>query len=115
MPIYNKLVRDRIPEMIKMQGKVPNTRILEKDDYVTELRTKLLEETNEYLEAQSSAEAIEELADIMELLHALAEAHGVTVQHLEQVRAEKVEKRGGFKDRVYLIEVEENFKNNDVN
>lgn len=107
MPIYNKLVRDRIPEIILKQGKALSTRILENKEYLTELRTKLQEETNEFLEAESSVEAVEELADIMELLHALAEVLGVTTEQLEQVRAEKAEKRGGFKERIYLIEVED--------
>jgi predicted house-cleaning noncanonical NTP pyrophosphatase (MazG superfamily) len=107
MPIYNKLVRDRIPEIIKEQGNTLSTRFLENEEYLNELRTKLQEETNEYLEAESSTEAIEELADIMELLYALAEVHGVTSERLEQIRAEKAEKRGGFKERVYLIEVED--------
>ncbi|MGM0882456.1 MAG: nucleoside triphosphate pyrophosphohydrolase [Bacillota bacterium] len=105
MPVYNKLVRDRIPEIITKQGKTLSTRVLDNEEYLTELHTKLLEETNEFLEAESSAEAVEELADIMELIHALAEAHGVTFEQLEQVRIEKAEKRGGFKDRIYLIEV----------
>ncbi|XEC96001.1 phosphoribosyl-ATP pyrophosphohydrolase [Paenibacillus tarimensis] len=107
MPTYNKLVRDRIPEIIQKQGKACSTRILDSTEYITELRTKLQEETNEYLAAESDSEAIEELADIMELLHALAEAHGATAWQLEQIRAEKAEKRGGFKDRLYLIEVED--------
>lgn len=107
MPIYNKLVRDRIPEIIKQQGKTFTTRILKNKEYLKELRTKLVEETNEYLEADSKTESIEELADIMELLHALAEFHDVTIGKLEQIRAEKAEKRGSFKERIYLMEVEE--------
>ncbi len=107
MPIYNKLVRDRIPEIITKQGLSLTTRILETDEYLTELRTKLQEETNEFLAAESSSEAIEELADMLEVIHALAEAHGASVQELERIRAEKADKRGGFKDRIYLIEVED--------
>ncbi|MGO4698018.1 phosphoribosyl-ATP pyrophosphohydrolase [Paenibacillus sp. 2TAB26] len=107
MPIYNKLVRDRIPEIIKQQGKTFTTRILENEEYLKELRTKLVEETNEYLEADSKTESVEELADIMELLHALAEFHDITIEKLEQIRVEKAEKRGSFKERIYLMEVEE--------
>lgn len=107
MPIYNKLVRDRIPEIIKQQGKTFTTRILENEEYLKELRTKLVEETNEYLEADSKTESVEELADIMELLHALAEFHDNTIEKLEQIRVEKAEKRGSFKERIYLMEVEE--------
>jgi predicted house-cleaning noncanonical NTP pyrophosphatase (MazG superfamily) len=105
MPIYNKLVRDRIPEIIEKSGKTMNTRILEKDEYLTELRTKLREESNEFFSASNDQEALEELADILELLHALAESHGFSVVELEQLRADKAKKRGGFKDRIYLIEV----------
>lgn len=107
MPIYNKLVRDRIPEIITKQGLTLTTRILEADEYLTELRTKLQEETNEFLTAESSSEAIEELADMLEVIHALAERHGASVQELERIRADKADKRGGFRDRIYLIEVED--------
>ncbi|WP_141503890.1 nucleoside triphosphate pyrophosphohydrolase [Paenibacillus luteus] len=107
MPIYNKLVRDRIPEIIQKQGLSYDTRILDSNEYLSELSKKLREETYEFFAANNSAEAVEELADIMELLHALAEAHGVTVEELERIRAEKADKRGGFKERVFLIEVED--------
>ncbi|CAM4410842.1 nucleoside triphosphate pyrophosphohydrolase [Paenibacillus alkaliterrae] len=107
MSIYNKLVRDRIPEIITKQGLNMTTRILEADEYLTELRTKLQEETSEFLAAELSNEAIEELADMLEVIHALADAHGASVQELERIRAEKADKRGGFKERVYLIEVED--------
>lgn len=107
MPIYNKLIRDRIPEIITKQGLTLTTRILEADEYLTELRTKLQEETNEFLTAESSSEAIEELADMLEVIHALAERHGASVQELERIRADKADKRGGFKDRIYLIGVED--------
>lgn len=107
MPVYNKLVRDRIPEIITKQGLSMKTRILDSNEYLTELRTKLQEETSEFLAAESSSEAIEELADMLEVIHALAEVHGVSVQELERIRAEKADKRGGFKDRICLIEVED--------
>jgi predicted house-cleaning noncanonical NTP pyrophosphatase (MazG superfamily) len=105
MPTYNKLVRDRIPEIITKQGKDLSTRVLDSTEFLTELRTKLQEETSEYMAAESDRDAVEELADIMELLHALAAAHGFSVEQLERIRAEKAEKRGGFKDRIFLIEV----------
>ncbi|KRE47409.1 nucleoside triphosphate pyrophosphohydrolase [Paenibacillus sp. Soil522] len=107
MPVYNKLVRDRIPEIITKQGLSLTTRTLKADEYLTELRTKLQEETSEFMAAESSSEAIEELADMLEVIHALAEAHGASVQELERIRIEKADKRGGFKDRIYLIEVED--------
>jgi predicted house-cleaning noncanonical NTP pyrophosphatase (MazG superfamily) len=107
MPTYNKLVRDRIPEIIEQGGKNYNTRILNESQYKTELRTKLTEELNEYLEATNDNEATEELSDILELLHALTAIHGSNVEALESIRADKAKKRGGFKERIFLIDVQD--------
>ncbi|KIL37311.1 phosphoribosyl-ATP pyrophosphohydrolase [Cohnella kolymensis] len=105
MPIYNKLVRDRIPEIIAQSGKSSSLRTLEQDEYVLELQRKLGEETTEYLAAANDQAALEELADILEVLHSLTESHGFTVEELERVRAAKAEQRGRFNDRMYLVEV----------
>lgn len=107
MPVYNKLVRDRIPEIIENDGKQCTTKILDEETYIVELKKKVHEELQEYEEATSDEEAIEELADILELMHALAKTHGSTIEEIEKVRAEKAEKRGGFNDKVFLIEVED--------
>lgn len=107
MPIYNKLVRDRIPEIIEKTGKNFTTRILDNEEYIKELKTKCFEELNEYINAESDKDSVEELADLLEIIHALAEFHGSNIEQVEQVRQEKVEKRGGFKDKIFLIEVED--------
>lgn len=107
MPTYNKLVRNRIPEVISRNGSVSNTRILDETEYKAELRTKLVEELNENLEAVDDQSAMEELADILELLHVLTSVHGSTVEQLESIRADKAEKRGGFKERIFLIDVQD--------
>lgn len=107
MPIYNKLVRDCIPEIIKKTGKKFTTRILDNKEYIKELKTKSFEELNEYINAENDKDAVEELADLLEIIHALAECHGANIEQVEQVRQEKVEKRGGFKDKIFLIEVED--------
>lgn len=107
MPVYNKLVRDRIPEMIENDGKRCTTKILDDETYVIELKKKVHEELQEYEEATSDKEAIEELADMLELMHALAKTHGSSIEKVERIRAEKAMKRGGFNDKVFLIEVEE--------
>lgn len=107
MPTYNKLVRDRIPDIIQSQGKSLKTRILDSDEYRSELRTKLAEEVSEYTHAQSDTEAIEELADVLEVIQALATAHGFTAQQLEEIRTRKAVERGAFQERIYLIEVED--------
>jgi len=103
---YHKLVRDRIPEIIISQGKTCRTRILDYGEYAAELRTKLNEETEEYLNADSDGQALEELADMLEVIFALAEIHGSDAAALEKIRASKANQRGGFKDRVFLLSVE---------
>lgn len=107
MPIHNKLVRDKIPEVITKTGKDFSTKVLSESEYVIELKKKLGEELQEYMEATNDEEAIEELADILELLQAASKMHGSSVEALEQVRKDKAEKRGGFEKRIFLIEVED--------
>lgn len=106
MPVYEKLVRDGIPNLIASQGKDFTTRILEPEEYITELRKKLKEESEECFRAVSNEEALEELADMLEVIQALTETHGSNNVELEELRAEKAERRGRFKDQIFLIEVE---------
>ncbi|WP_203340228.1 nucleoside triphosphate pyrophosphohydrolase [Planococcus beijingensis] len=107
MPVYNKLVRDRILEIIIKNGKKLSSRILNEKEYEYEVKKKLGEELEEYKEAATNEEAVEELADILELLHAAVKIHGSSIEELEQVRQAKAEKRGGFDKRIFLIEVED--------
>ena len=107
MPTYNKLVRDRIPEIIRANGNIFNTRILEEAEYKEELQLKLKEELQEYLEAMEDSHAVEELADMLELIYSLVEVHHSSFEELEEVRREKREVRGGFDERIYLIDVED--------
>lgn len=103
MPIHNKLVRDKIPEIIENTGKTAYCHILTEDEYIAELDKKLNEECAEY----QADKSLEELADMLEVMYAIAEARGYSVAELERVRAEKAEKRGGFKDRIFLERVDE--------
>ncbi|BAQ09388.1 phosphoribosyl-ATP pyrophosphohydrolase [Bacillus sp. OxB-1] len=107
MPVYNKLVRDRIPEIIEKSGKRLSLRILGDEEYMEELRTKLGEELEEYLAADHAVAAVEELADMLELIYAAAAAHGATPHQLDMIREKKAEERGAFNERIYLIEVED--------
>ncbi|MDQ1146068.1 putative house-cleaning noncanonical NTP pyrophosphatase (MazG superfamily) [Bacillus sp. SORGH_AS 510] len=107
MPIYNKLVRDRIPEIIEKTEKHFTTRILDNEEYIKELKNKSFEELEEYVNAENDQDSIEELADLLEIIHALAECHGASIEKVEEVRKNKAEKRGGFKDKIFLIEVED--------
>ncbi|WP_067726902.1 nucleoside triphosphate pyrophosphohydrolase [Oceanobacillus damuensis] len=107
MPTYNKLVRDRIPEIIKNSGKDLKTETLNQDRYILELKKKLFEEVEEYQAAATEDDALEEMADVLELVHALVHVHGSSMEEVEKIRAEKAEKRGGFDEKVFLIEVED--------
>ena len=101
--IYNKLVRDRIPEIIEASGADCKTEILSDEKYLEMIDAKLDEELAEYHKDQN----IEELADLLEVIHAATIAHGYTLEELEAVRAKKAEKRGRFEKKILLIEVEE--------
>lgn len=107
MPIYNKLVRDKIPEIIKSSGKEFRTKQLNEAEYIKELRTKLNEEISEYLEAATDAQALEELADVLEIIHSLAVVHGSNFEAVEDIRKAKHIKRGGFQEKIFLIDVED--------
>ena len=101
--IYNKLVRDRIPDIIIASGKDCKTEILSTNNYLRMLDAKLDEELAEYHKDQN----IEELADLLEVIRAAAIARGYTLEDLEHVRAEKAAKRGGFEKKILLVEVQE--------
>ena len=103
MKTYNKLVRDKIPEIIRQSNKIPVTNILEDEAYLSALDRKLDEECAEY----HSDRNLEELADILEVVYAIAEAKGCSVERLEALRREKAAKRGGFKERIFLESVKE--------
>lgn len=102
MVTYNKLVRDRIPEIITSQGEVPKTRILENAEYLNQLEDKLDEEVGEYHRDKTP----EELADILEVVLALAEAAGCTKADLLDIYRKKHQARGGFSKRIFLISKE---------
>ncbi|MBO4807546.1 MAG: nucleoside triphosphate pyrophosphohydrolase [Lachnospiraceae bacterium] len=100
---YNKLVRDKIPEIIEQDGKTCTVEILNDEDYLKMLDAKLDEELAEYHKDQN----IEELADLLEVLYAVAKARGYTLEELEEARVKKSEKRGGFEEKLFLVSVVE--------
>ena len=93
-----KLVRDLIPSIIRSNGEEPTTRILSDQEYLTALDEKLREEVAEYLEAND----LNELADVLEVIRAIAIARGSSIEKIEQVREKKFEERGGFSDKISL-------------
>jgi len=99
MTEYKKLVRDRIPDIIRAHGETPFTETLDDDAYMAALKAKLSEELQEFLESEEP----EELADLMEVVYAIAEARGISVEQLESLRLKKREQRGGFDERILLV------------
>ena len=108
MPIYNKLVRDLIPEVIEKKGKKSTIRVLSPELHLAEIKSKMQEEAFEFKEAVSQQDELEELADVLELVHAALNVYNISFQELEQIRLAKKEQRGGFTKGIYLIEVEDN-------
>ncbi len=101
--IYNKLVRDRIPDIIKESGRSCTIEVLSDFDYIRMLDEKLGEELAEYHQDHS----MEELADLLEVIRAVTVARGWSLDELEKVRVEKARQRGGFEKKLLLKEVME--------
>ena len=98
MKEYNKLVRDKIPEIMISKNCKPVTRILSDEEYILELNKKLLEEVNEYLK---DGEVLE-LADVTEVILAILKVKEVSFDEFERLRLDKVNKRGAFEDKIFL-------------
>jgi predicted house-cleaning noncanonical NTP pyrophosphatase (MazG superfamily) len=101
MKIYNKLVRDKIPEIIEASGKKFETRVASKEEHAEFLEKKLHEEVNEFIEDKN----LDELADIMEVVFGLARNLGYSEEDLNRKRDEKKEERGGFEEGIVLEKV----------
>lgn len=98
--IYNKLVRDKIPEYIKNKGGFPITHIADKAEYWDKLKEKLVEEVQEFFEN----EVIEEMADIQEVIEAICDYKNFSQENISMVRNKKNEERGAFKSKIILEE-----------
>lgn len=103
--IYNKLVRDDIPDIIVNNGEVPITRILSNEEYKIELEKKLYEEYQEVLKTTNTKERIEELADMLEIIISLSELENKNLDEVISVAKTKRLKRGGFKQKIFLEKV----------
>ena len=100
--IYNKLIRDHIPKIIEKNGGKAEFRILSDAEYLLHLEAKLDEEVGEYHRDKTA----EELADILEVVYALATANGVSKEELMQIYQKKHDARGGFAQKILLISSE---------
>ena len=100
---YDKLIRDKIPDIIEQSGKKCIVEVMDNDTYIEYLDQKLNEELAEYQQDKS----VEELADLLEVIYAVAVARGYSVEELERKRLDKAEKRGAFEKRLLLKSVSE--------
>ncbi len=100
---YNKLVRDRIPEIIESQGGSCQCRVLAKDKYMQALKAKLVEEAQELLDTDDRESLLRELADVMEVVDSLLKATGLSISALREEQRRRREERGGFERRLCLI------------
>ena len=104
--VYNKLVRDKIPEAINKKGdRKANYRILNDKEYIEELDKKLFEEAHEFVEEHS----VEELADLMEVIGAIMKIKNISLEDVQKEREIKNYKKGKFEDRIFLIDVEQEY------
>lgn len=103
--VYNKLVRDNIPDIIHNNGEKPITRILSNDEYKQELERKLYEEYQEVLNTTNSKDRIEELADMLEIIISLAKLEDKSLDDVVDVAKAKRLKRGGFDKKIYSEKV----------
>lgn len=101
MRVYNKLVRDKIPSIISNNGEKAFIRILNDDEYKSELLKKLLEECNEVLVAKDE-EKILELADMLEVMRTMALVYGYSLAEVINVADKKKKERGGFMEKIFL-------------
>lgn len=110
--VFNKLVRDKMPNIIRNNNEEPITRILNDEEYKIELEKKLLEEYNEVLNAKN-IDYLEELADMLEVIDALASTQNKTLEDIIKIKENKREKRGAFKNKIFLEKTIRTNQNND--
>ena len=103
MTIYNKAIRDKIPEITKESGNNCNIKTLSDEKFLIELEKKLDEELIEYHESKS----VEELTDLIEIIQRIAELKGIDNKTLQELQKQKAKKRGKFKKNLFLLETDE--------
>lgn len=103
---YNKLIRDRIPEIIRLDGGTSKVRTLDEGAFKAALRDKVIEEAKELAGAKTREEVLNELADVLQLVESVAQVEGLTMIEVEAEKQQKKVERGGFEQRLFLEHVE---------
>ncbi|MGN1405124.1 MAG: phosphoribosyl-ATP pyrophosphohydrolase [Erysipelotrichaceae bacterium] len=105
--LYNKLIRDNIPEIIKASGKECDVKVLDDEEYIQKLKEKIIEEAKEVYEADEN-EIISELADILEIVEAIEKYYDIDHSTVEKKKQDKAIKNGKFEKKLLLTETREN-------
>lgn len=100
--VYNKLVRDKIIEILRSEGHYCFIKKLASTQYKDALTNKLKEEVSEYMGAKNEADQLEELGDVLEVIHAILKEQGKSFSELESIRHEKCRRKGGFEQGIFL-------------
>lgn len=106
MKIYNKLVRDMIPEIIEKDGEKPFIKILNEEEYKKELKKKLKEEAEEVIGAENNNDLIKEIGDVLEVLDYIEKSFGLDKEEILKIKQERKIKRGGFDKKIFLEKTE---------
>lgn len=105
MKTYNKLIRDKIPEIIKNNNENPKIRILDTKEFKEELLKKLVEESNEVLKSKSKKELVKEIGDVLEVTDCLIKTFKLNKKDIDSIKKQRKKSRGGFEKRLFLEHV----------
>jgi predicted house-cleaning noncanonical NTP pyrophosphatase (MazG superfamily) len=103
---FDKLIRSKLPARMKNEGVSVNSESLSADKYIIQLKKKIIEEALEVQEASSKEELTTELADVMEVIHAIAVASNISLDEIESAKSEKLEVNGDFQPENYINYIE---------
>lgn len=103
---FEKLIRNKLPDRMRSQKIQIFAHPIEKEEYILQLKNKLLEETTEVKKTEETQEILEELADLLEVIHALSLALGFSIEKIEALRTEKKSEKGGFDNSHFISHIE---------
>ena len=101
----NKLVRDKVPSLVTKDGGSYTMKLMQGTDHLQALKDKLKEETDEFIAAEKSEIELDELVDIVELVHSYLKLHNITPEEFEALRIKKRKEKGSFERGIYLTEI----------
>jgi predicted house-cleaning noncanonical NTP pyrophosphatase (MazG superfamily) len=109
----DKLIRDRLPEVMRQNNVAMCERVMDNAEYYSRLKDKVLEEADELFRAGTESEHLEELADLLEVIHALGKVYSISIEQIEEKRTQKRDQKGGFEGKIYspYVEVDSSHEN----